>query len=240
MILFAFILTGGLPVNVLRFFIINKNQPWICVTKHDSSYNSNPSSHRAHILNLLLYITFLYFSMNSKRYDLIKQFIYHFYLNLFYPERLSNSLWKCDIFLFSKFINIVSLLLYKFIEFIIMSYTFLVFLCNVSNEIVVFHNSWNYDYHFMTKELSNEFEGQFEYLGENKEKYKTCSVPIKEKLHNKIYWKRKIYDDFIIKFIKLNVKIVIVFLNIEVLNIIWENINVDLIIKIIQTSLQKN
>ena len=39
----------------------------------------------------------------------------------------------------------------------------------------------------MTKELSNEFEGQFEYLGENKEKYKTCSVPIKEKLHNKIY-----------------------------------------------------
>ena len=35
----------------------------------------------------------------------------------------------------------------------------------------------------MTKELSNEFE----YLGENKEKYKTCSVPIKEKLHNKIY-----------------------------------------------------
>ena len=68
-----------------------------------------------------------------------------------------------------------------------MLYTFLVFFCDVPNEIVVFHNSSNYDYHFMIKELSNEFEGQFEYLGENKEKYKTCSVPIKEKLHNKIY-----------------------------------------------------
>ena len=58
---------------------------------------------------------------------------------------------------------------------------------NVANKIVVFHNSSSYDYHFMIKELSNEFEGQFEYLGENKEKYKTCSVPTKEKLHNKIY-----------------------------------------------------
>ena len=70
---------------------------------------------------------------------------------------------------------------------------------NVANKIVVFHNSSNYDYHFMIKELSNEFEGQFEYLGENKEKYKTCSVPTKEKLHNKVYWQRNIYDDFIIK-----------------------------------------
>ena len=49
------------------------------------------------------------------------------------------------------------------------------------NEIpVVFHNGSNYDYHFIIKELTNEFEGQFECLGENKEKYKTCSIPIKK------------------------------------------------------------
>ena len=51
---------------------------------------------------------------------------------------------------------------------------------NLPNEIpVVFHNGSNYDYHFIIKELANEFEGQFECLGENKEKYKIFSVPIK-------------------------------------------------------------
>ena len=36
---------------------------------------------------------------------------------------------------------------------------------NVSNEIsVVFDNSSNYDYHFIVKELENEFEAQFECL----------------------------------------------------------------------------
>ena len=44
-------------------------------------------------------------------------------------------------------------------------------ICNlkfkVANEIpVVFHNSSNYDYHFIIKELTNEFEEQFECLGE--------------------------------------------------------------------------
>ena len=50
---------------------------------------------------------------------------------------------------------------------------------NVPNEIsVVFHNGSNYDYHFIIKELANEFEGQFECLGENTEEYKTFSIPI--------------------------------------------------------------
>ena len=54
---------------------------------------------------------------------------------------------------------------------------------SVPNKIpVVFLNSSNYDYHFTIKELSNEFERQFECLGENTEKYKTCSVPIEKKL----------------------------------------------------------
>ena len=54
---------------------------------------------------------------------------------------------------------------------------------NVFNEIpVVFHNGSNYDYHFIIKELANKFEGQFECLGENTEKYKTFSVPIEKEV----------------------------------------------------------
>ena len=44
---------------------------------------------------------------------------------------------------------------------------------NVPNEIaVVFHNGSSYYYYLIIKELVNEFEGQFECLGENKEKCK--------------------------------------------------------------------
>ena len=35
---------------------------------------------------------------------------------------------------------------------------------------VVFHNGSTYDYHFIIKELAEEFEGEFECLGENTEK----------------------------------------------------------------------
>ena len=47
---------------------------------------------------------------------------------------------------------------------------------------VVFHNGSNYDYHFIIKELANEFEGQFECPGENTEKYKTFSIPIENEV----------------------------------------------------------
>ena len=41
------------------------------------------------------------------------------------------------------------------------------------NEIpVVFHNGSYYDYHFIIKETVNDFEGNFECLGENIEIYK--------------------------------------------------------------------
>ena len=54
---------------------------------------------------------------------------------------------------------------------------------NAPNEIaVVFHNGLNYDYHFIIKELANEFKGQFECFGENTEKYKTFSVPIEKEV----------------------------------------------------------
>ena len=44
-------------------------------------------------------------------------------------------------------------------------------------EIPVFHNGSKYDHHFIIKELVEEFERQFECLGENTEKYIPFSVP---------------------------------------------------------------
>ena len=41
---------------------------------------------------------------------------------------------------------------------------------------VVFHNGSTYDYHFIIKELAEEFDEQFECLGENTEKYITFST----------------------------------------------------------------
>ena len=58
---------------------------------------------------------------------------------------------------------------------------------NLPYEIpVVFHNRSNYDYHFIIKELANEFKGQSECLGENTEKYKTFSVTIETELQKLI------------------------------------------------------
>ena len=58
---------------------------------------------------------------------------------------------------------------------------------NLPKEIpIVFHNGSTYDYHFIIKKLVKEFEGNFECLGENTEKYITFSVPIKKKLRIKI------------------------------------------------------
>ena len=53
----------------------------------------------------------------------------------------------------------------------------------MSHEIfLVFHNSPNYDYHFIIKELENKILEQFEFLGENTEKYKTFSVTIEKEV----------------------------------------------------------
>ena len=62
-------------------------------------------------------------------------------------------------------------------------------ICNLRHKTpketpVVFHNGSTYDYHFIIKELAEEVEGQFECLGENKEKYISFSVPIKKELNN--------------------------------------------------------
>ena len=42
-----------------------------------------------------------------------------------------------------------------------------------------------YEYHFLIKELAEEFDGNFECLGENMGKYITFSVPIKKRIENK-------------------------------------------------------
>ena len=56
-------------------------------------------------------------------------------------------------------------------------------ICNLRYKVqrkipVKIHNVSKYDYHFIIKELAEEFKGQFECLGENTEK--TFSLPIKK------------------------------------------------------------
>ena len=77
-------------------------------------------------------------------------------------------------------------------------------ICNLRYKIpkeipIVFHNGSTYDYHFIIKGLVKEYEGNFECLGENTEKYITFSVPIKNKIENKdieITYKIKNIDSF--------------------------------------------
>ena len=45
---------------------------------------------------------------------------------------------------------------------------------------VVFHNGSKYNYRFIIKELTEEFEGQFDYLGENTDQYINFLEPIKK------------------------------------------------------------
>ena len=62
---------------------------------------------------------------------------------------------------------------------------------------VVFHNGFTYDYHFIIKQLAKEFDGQFECLGENTEKYITFSVPIKKDDNSKkITYKLKFINSY--------------------------------------------
>ena len=56
-----------------------------------------------------------------------------------------------------------------------------------------------YDYHFIIRELASEFDGNFECLGENTEKYITFSVPIKKRIEHKnidITYKINFIDSF--------------------------------------------
>ena len=76
--------------------------------------------------------------------------------------------------------------------------------CNLKYKIpknipAKFHNGSTYDYHFIIRELASEFDGNFECLGENTEKYITFSVPVKKRIENKnidITCKIKFIDSF--------------------------------------------
>ena len=75
--------------------------------------------------------------------------------------------------------------------------------CNLRYKVpkdipVVFHNGSTYDYHFIIKQLAEEFEGEFKCLGENTEKYITFSVPLKKENDNgkKITYKLKFIDSY--------------------------------------------
>ena len=60
-------------------------------------------------------------------------------------------------------------------------------ICNLKYSVpkkiyIVFHNGSNFDYHFIMKELAEEFEGQFICLGKNTEIYITFSIPIEKEV----------------------------------------------------------
>ena len=77
-------------------------------------------------------------------------------------------------------------------------------ICNLRYKVpkeipIVFHNGSIYDHHFIIKKLVKEFDGNFECLGENTEKYITFSAPIKKKIENKnieITYKIKFIDSY--------------------------------------------
>ena len=76
-------------------------------------------------------------------------------------------------------------------------------ICNLNYKVpkeipVKIHNGSTYDYHFIIKELAEEFKGQFECLGENTEKYITFSVPINKEHDNDktITYKIKFIDNY--------------------------------------------
>ena len=62
-------------------------------------------------------------------------------------------------------------------------------ICNLNYKVpqeipVKIHNVSKCDYHFIIKELAEEFKGEFECLRENTEKYISFSVPIKKEHDN--------------------------------------------------------
>ena len=47
---------------------------------------------------------------------------------------------------------------------------------------IAFHNGFNYDYHFIMKELTEEFKNQLSFLGEKAVKHITFTVPIEKEV----------------------------------------------------------
>ena len=70
--------------------------------------------------------------------------------------------------------------------------------CNVQKEIpIIIHNA-SYDTYFMLNKLTVEFKGVLNCIGDNMEKYRTFSVPIKKECNNNktVTYKLKFIDSF--------------------------------------------
>ena len=69
------------------------------------------------------------------------------YLSLLFrfilSETLSNSLWESDVLLFLEFVNMVSILCYNFIEFIMLLYTILLISFVQYEEYMILRISFN-------------------------------------------------------------------------------------------------
>ena len=61
---------------------------------------------------------------------------------------------------------------------------------------MVFHNGSNYDYHFIIKNPAKKTEGEFNCIGENTEKDKTFSAPIKKMLKGLVKMEYKLQEPY--------------------------------------------
>ena len=124
-----------------------------------------------------------------------------------------------------------------------------------------FHNRSNYDYHFIIKDLAEEFKKQFTCLGENNEKYITLTVPIQKEAaridkngeeitKNKSHILQRFMTSSLsnlannlserIYKIRCTLNIATIFLNIKILKMIWQNTNVYVVTKIINKFHEKS
>ena len=62
---------------------------------------------------------------------------------------------------------------------------------------IAFHNGSNYDYHFIIKELAQEFKTKFTCLGENTENYITFTVPKENKLQELVETEKKLQNIYL-------------------------------------------
>ena len=65
---------------------------------------------------------------------------------------------------------------------------------------IVFHSGSNCEYHFMVKELAEEFKKQSPCLGKNTKKYITFAVPKEKRLQELIYMENKLQKIYLTYF----------------------------------------
>ena len=102
----------------------------------------------------------------------------------------SGIIWKCKICYICKDKagdKHAKDIKYQKIRVIVIIVKLFIIICYLKNSIlkevsVVCHNGSSYDYHFIIKELLEEFEKQFTCLGKNTEKCITLSVPIQKEI----------------------------------------------------------